>query len=226
MRSLPTGAWCCAAASWGPPSIPGTGDRYETVLRRIGSADSHVIGFAADGERSASRPAVDQMPFFGSAIPLRDGEWNLYVRRPAAGRTPWPKSSTTRTLGDVTGQRVPVGRKQYRLMVTGTRRPGDHRRAAAAPGGTGRSSASGRCAAGSTPRCCAAPRSATRLLRQLEGQELRGNPLGIAEELRRRGDDREHLWAITDWSVPVPEGGTGVLRGTEEYYEALAGRST
>jgi CDP-glycerol glycerophosphotransferase len=40
--------------------------------------------------------------------------------------------------------------------------------------------------------------------------------------LRRRGDDREHLWAVTDWSVPVPEGGTGVLRGTEEYYEALA----
>ena len=31
--------------------IPGTGDRYETVLRRIGSADSHVIGFAVDGER-------------------------------------------------------------------------------------------------------------------------------------------------------------------------------
>ena len=55
-----------------------------------------------------------------------------------------------------------------------------------------------------------------------KGKQCTGNPLGIAEELRRRGDDREHLWAITDWSVPVPEGGTGVLRGTQEYYEALA----
>src|SRR6266568_4125627 len=55
-----------------------------------------------------------------------------------------------------------------------------------------------------------------------KGKQCGDNPLGIAEELRRRGDDREHLWAVTDWSVPVPEGGTGVLRGTEEYYEALA----
>ena len=55
-----------------------------------------------------------------------------------------------------------------------------------------------------------------------KGKQCTGNPLGIAEELRRRGDDREHLWAVTDWSVPVPEGGTGVLRGTEEYFEALA----
>jgi CDP-glycerol glycerophosphotransferase len=55
-----------------------------------------------------------------------------------------------------------------------------------------------------------------------KGKSCADNPLGIAEELRRRGDDREHLWAVTDWSVPVPEGGTGVLRGTEEYYEALA----
>ena len=55
-----------------------------------------------------------------------------------------------------------------------------------------------------------------------KGKQCADNPLGIAEELRRRGDDREHLWAVTDWSVPVPEGGTGVLRGTQEYYEALA----
>ena len=55
-----------------------------------------------------------------------------------------------------------------------------------------------------------------------KGKQCGDNPLGIAEELRRRGDDREQLWAVTDWSVPVPEGGTGVLRGTQEYYEALA----
>ena len=67
--------------------LPGAGDRYETVLRRIGSADSHVIGFAVDGERFSIEADLDAMPFFGSAIPLRDGEWNLYVR-PAGGRHP------------------------------------------------------------------------------------------------------------------------------------------
>jgi CDP-glycerol glycerophosphotransferase len=55
-----------------------------------------------------------------------------------------------------------------------------------------------------------------------KGKQCGDNPLGIAEELRRRGDGREQLWAVTDWSVPVPEGGTAVLRGTQEYYEALA----
>ena len=50
------------------------------VLRRIGSGDSHVIPFAVDGERFSVELDVDRMPFFGSAVPLRDGEWNLYVR--------------------------------------------------------------------------------------------------------------------------------------------------
>src|ERR1039458_6864001 len=55
-----------------------------------------------------------------------------------------------------------------------------------------------------------------------KGKQCGDNPLGIAAELRRRGDDREQLWAVTDWSVPVPDGGAAVLRGTQEYYEALA----
>ena len=100
--------------------IPGTGDRYETVLRRIGSADSHVIGFAADGERFSIEAGLDQMPFFGSAIPLRDGEWNLYVRPAGGGPDTLAEIKYDHDrLGDVTGQRVPAGRKQYRLVVTG-----------------------------------------------------------------------------------------------------------
>jgi CDP-glycerol glycerophosphotransferase len=55
-----------------------------------------------------------------------------------------------------------------------------------------------------------------------KGKQCGDNPLGIAQELRRRGDDREHLWVVNDWSVPVPEGDQAVLRGTQEYYEALA----
>ena len=104
--------------------IPGTGDRYETVLRRIGSADSHVIGFAADGERFSIEAGLDQMPFFGSAIPLRDGEWNLYVRPVGGGPDTLAEIKYDHDrLGDVTGQRVPAGRKQYRLVVTGHNDP-------------------------------------------------------------------------------------------------------
>jgi CDP-glycerol glycerophosphotransferase len=55
-----------------------------------------------------------------------------------------------------------------------------------------------------------------------KGKQCADNPRAIADELRRRGDTREHIWAVNDWSVPVPDGGTGVLTGTEDYYEAVA----
>src|SRR5262249_997907 len=55
-----------------------------------------------------------------------------------------------------------------------------------------------------------------------KGKQCGDNPEAIAAELRRRGDTREHIWAVTDWSVPVPRGAAGVLAGTEDYYEALA----
>ena len=100
--------------------LPGGGDRYETVLRRIGSADSHVIGFPVDGERFSVEADLDRMPFFGSAIPLRDGEWNLYVRPAGGGSETLAELKYDHDrLGDVAGQRVAAGRKWYRLMITG-----------------------------------------------------------------------------------------------------------
>ena len=55
-----------------------------------------------------------------------------------------------------------------------------------------------------------------------KGKACTDNPLGIAEALRRRGDDREHIWVINDYSTAAPAGGRVVLSGTEEYFEALA----
>jgi len=55
-----------------------------------------------------------------------------------------------------------------------------------------------------------------------KGKQCGDNPLGIADELRRRGDDREHIWVVNDWSVPAPENARVVLHLTEDYFEALA----
>jgi len=205
--------------------LPGAGGRYETVLRRIGSADCHVIGFRVEGERFTIEADLDRMPFFGSAIPLRDGEWNLYVR-PAGGL--WVGSEALAELkydhdrlGDVAGQRVPAGRKWCRLMITGhddpliTAEPRLRR--------TEQGNFSQRALRrGYYPLMLRTPVRDAVFFVSWKGKQCGDNPLGIAEELRRRGDDREHLWAVTDWSVPVPEGGTAVLRGTQEYYEAVA----
>jgi CDP-glycerol glycerophosphotransferase len=202
------------------------GGRYETVLRRIGSADSHVIGFAVAGERFTIEADLDRMPFFGSAVPLRDGEWNLYVRpagthRGGAEALAELKYDHAR-LDDVTGQREAAGRKWYRLLVTGHDTPmitAEPRLRRVEQGNFGARALR----RGFYPALLrSAPLRDQVLFISWKGKQCGDNPLGIAEELRRRGDDREHLWAVTDWSVPVPEGGTAVLRGTQEYYEALA----
>ncbi len=197
--------------------------RYETMLRRIGSADSHVIGFEVDGERFSIEACLDEMPFFGSAIPLRDGEWKLYVRPAGGGPDTLAEIKYDHDrLGDVTGQRVPAGRKQYRLVVNGHDDPmitAEPQLRRVEQGNFGQRALR----RGFYPAMLrSAPVRDSVFFVSWKGKQCTGNPLGIAEELRHRGDDREHLWAITDWSVPVPEGGTGVLRGTEEYYEALA----
>jgi len=209
--------------------LPGAGlaggDQYETVLRRIGSADSHVIGFQVEGERFSVEIDLDRMPFFGSAIPLRDGEWNLYVR-PAGGLQDGSEGLAELKydhgrLGDVAGQRVPAGRKWYRLMITGHDDPlitAEPRLRRAEQGNFAQRALR----RGYYPLMLRTPLRDSIFFVSWKGKQCGDNPLGIAEELRRRGDDREHLWAVTDWSVPVPEGGTGVLRGTQEYYEALA----
>ncbi len=200
----------------------GAGDRYETVLRRIGSSDSHVIGFRLEGERFSIDADLDRMPFFGAAIPLRDGEWNLYVRPVGGGPESLAELKYDHDrLGDAAGQRVPAGRKWYRLMVTGHDDPlitAEPRLRRAEQGNFAQRALR----RGYYPMMARTPVRDSIFFVSWKGKQCGDNPLGIAEELRRRGDEREHLWAVTDWSVPVPAGGTAVLRGTQEYYEALA----
>jgi CDP-glycerol glycerophosphotransferase len=198
------------------------GGPYETVLRRIGSSDAHAIGFRLQDGRFSIEADLERMPFFGSAIPLRDGEWKLYVRPVGGG----PETLAELTydhdrLGGVAGRRVAAGRKWYCFLVTGhddpmiTAEPALRR----AEQGNFAQRALRR---GYYPAMARTPVRDAVFFVSWKGKSCGDNPLGIAEELRRRGDDRDHAWAVTDWSVPVPEGGTAVLRGTQEYYEALA----
>ena len=199
----------------------GAGGGYQTVLRRVGSGDSHVIGFSVAGERFSIEADLGRMPFFGSAVPLRDGEWKLYVRPAGSAAVAELKYHHDR-LADVAGHRVSAGRKWYRFAVTGHDDPlitAEPQLRRVEQGNFGQRALR----RGFYPAMLrTAPVRDAVFFVSWKGKQCADNPLGIAEELRRRGDDREHLWAVTDWSVPVPAGGTGVLRGTQEYYEALA----
>ena len=201
-------------------SFLGADGDYEALLRRIGSGDAHVIPFRLDGDRFFIDADVERMPFFGAEVPLRDGEWNLFVR--AAGSAALAELKYDHDgLASVSGERVAAGKKWYRFIVTGH----DDPRVVAEP--RLRRTEQGNYAQralrrGYYPLALRAPLRDSVLFVSWKGKQCGDNPLGIAAELRRRGDDREHLWVVNDWSVPVPAGGTGVLRGTREYFDALA----
>jgi CDP-glycerol glycerophosphotransferase len=201
-------------------SFLGADGEYQAVLRRIGSGDVHVIPFRLDGDRFSIEADVERMPFFGAEVPLRDGEWNLFVR--AAGSAALAELKYDHdALGSVSGERVAAGKKWYRFIVTGHDDPlvvAEPRLRRTEQGNYAQRALR----RGYYPLALRAPLRDSVLFVSWKGKQCGDNPLGIAAELRRRGDDREHLWVVNDWSVPVPAGGTGVLRGTREYFDALA----
>lgn len=58
--------------------------------------------------------------------------------------------------------------------------------------------------------------------RALYGEVANCNGLGVHQELRRRGAKLDLIWSVTDRSVPVPEGGTGLIEGSREWHDAIA----
>jgi len=201
-------------------SFLGAEGEYETILRRIGSGDAHAIPFRRDGERFVIEADVERMPFFGAGVPLRDGEWNLFVRAVGSSTLAGLKYDHD-GLGSVGGERIGAGRKWYRFIVTGHDDPlitAEPRLRRTEQGNYAQRALR----RGYYPLALRAPVRDAVLFVSWKGKQCGDNPLGIAAELRRRGDDREHLWVVNDWSVPVPAGGTGVLRGTREYFDALA----
>ncbi|HKB29248.1 MAG TPA: CDP-glycerol glycerophosphotransferase family protein [Streptosporangiaceae bacterium] len=124
-------------------------------------------------------------------------------------------------LADVTEQPVDAGAKEYRLIVVGDDTP-----VLAVTTNLSRLER-GRfnqrvLRRAYYPLKLRAPLRDAVVFMSWKGKQCADNPLGIAAELRNRGDDREHIWVVADPAVRAPAGATVVLRGSHEYYEALA----
>lgn len=59
-------------------------------------------------------------------------------------------------------------------------------------------------------------------LQSYTGESTTDSPLAIHHELRRRRPDLSLVWGVADRSVPVPDGGRGVLWRSREWYDVLA----
>jgi CDP-glycerol glycerophosphotransferase len=58
--------------------------------------------------------------------------------------------------------------------------------------------------------------------RSLYSEVANCNMLGVHHELGRRGASLTRYWSVRDHSVPLPDGGVGLVEGTPEWHQALA----
>jgi CDP-glycerol glycerophosphotransferase len=203
------------------------GQDLEARLQRRGAAEIHVVAVRRDGDRFGLDIPVAAMPMFGASRPLRDGVWTITMRQagqPGAvqsGEGPAPTIYDHGRLKEVSDRKRQVGSKLYGFSTTDFDQPMISVGPALGLATRGRIQRK-------VIRDMYYPLQQRRQLRDsvvfvsFKGKSCSDNPLGISQELRRRGDGREHIWVVNDWSVPVPEGARAVLAGTEAYWDALA----
>jgi CDP-glycerol glycerophosphotransferase len=192
----------------------------EAVLQRVGAAELHQLPVERHGDSFSVTADVAAMPVFGRREPLRDGEWELKIRR--VGRdaeltTPGYDHDRLATADD---RRHQFGPKQYRFSLSGRDSPvlTVEPLSVAEQGRVQRR----------VLREVYYPVQQRRGLRDavvflsFKGRQVSDNPLGIAAELRRRGDTREHIWVVNDWAVHVPDDASAVLFDGKPCWEALA----
>jgi CDP-glycerol glycerophosphotransferase len=187
----------------------------EVVLRQLDGWDTRVVRAAVAGGGFSAAIPVGAMATFGDQRPLRDGRWEITLRSATGLVDPGPVA--------VDGRPARIGRKIYRCEAGGSGGASVRLLVGPALGVTER---------GRIRRIALReiyyraqrllPVRDAILFSSFHGKQCGDNPRGIADELRRRGDARENIWAINDWSVAVPDGSTAVLIGTRAYFRALA----
>jgi CDP-glycerol glycerophosphotransferase len=196
---------------------PGAG--LAVVLRCPDASMEHVLACEVGGGRFSVRLRPAAMPTFGRPLPLADGPWDLFAR--GADGTLTRMVYDHARLAGISHRNVAAGAKLYALTTAGYDAPvitAEPQLRLSEQGNFNRR----------VLRRAFYPIQARRPLRNAvlfvswKGKQCTDNPRGIAEELRRRGDDREHIWVVTDYAAYVPPGSRVVLSGTEEYFEALA----
>ncbi len=216
--------------SWSPDGTLTVRGRYpdlrspdfEALLCRQGATEVHVVPVRPAADRFAVEIPAATMPAFGATLPLRDGVWQLKLRQIGQrGAEPVPLMWDRARLGELRERRRQVGRKTFALTAA---KDGDLALTVAPAWGL----ADGGRVRRKVLRDVYYPLQQRRPVRDsvvfvsFKGRSCSDSPLGISQELHRRGDDREHIWAVSDWSVQVPDGARPVLMWSQAFWDALA----
>lgn len=190
----------------------GTGGALRVVLAQLDGPGRRDFPMAASHGGFAASLPVAAVEVFGNRQPLRDGRWAVSLRR---GDQPVGVA-----VAEHDSRPVIIDRKVFRctgvpggLQVTvgpalGLAERGRVRRRLLRDAWYGAQRR--------------LPMQDAMLFMSYAGRQSSDSPRAIADELRRRGDRRDHVWAVADWAVPVPEGARAVLVGTAAYFAALA----
>jgi CDP-glycerol glycerophosphotransferase len=195
----------------------------EAVLRRRGAGDLHSFPFVQTGTRFEVSLDVRSATSFGRAAPLLDGTWDITVRQ--AGPLGEDKLIYTKfdhaQLPQLSEKPVVFDAKRFRFVCSQFDTPVIEVAADSGPDVRG-AYAQRVLRAGFYPLHRSLDLRDQLTFISWKGKQCSDNPRAIADELRRRGDDREHIWVVKDTATAVPEGATVVRQWSREYYKALA----
>ncbi|GAA3214935.1 bifunctional glycosyltransferase/CDP-glycerol:glycerophosphate glycerophosphotransferase [Actinocorallia longicatena] len=192
----------------------------EAVLRRRGTGHRHSFPFVQDGGRFEVRMPLRAATSFGRTAPLLDGTWDLTVR-PVDGHGPGPSAFDHSRLPASGEETVVHDAKRFRFLCPRSGDPVVEVSADSAADVRG-ACAQRRIQAGFYPRQRSLGLRDQVTFVSWKGKQCSDNPRAIADELRRMGDDREHVWVVRDTATEAPEGATVVRQWSHAYYEALA----
>ena len=182
------------------------GSRSRVVLRHLTNGREHVFPLDVAGNGFKVTLPVTALPSFGATLPLRSGGWLLRGCR-------W----TGEDLPDAHADGLHVFRlrknRENRLTLSVSRNF-----SADEQGATAQADLRNGC----YQQHRAAPVQDMVIFDSMGGKRYSCNPRAIFEELRRREPELEFVWTSADGQFPPPSGARTLLKGSREYYEALA----
>ncbi|MCE7079210.1 CDP-glycerol glycerophosphotransferase family protein [Streptomyces sp. ST2-7A] len=200
----------------------GPGEDVRVILRHGQRFEEHEASWKwADG-RFVIRVTPDSMPSWESRLPLRQGRWYLSLRdRDGWDHTEDVPVKLRADLVDTlplshrgTGRRYSLDRRFFDriFLASGSalaenERGGYHQR---------------RLREVATPLFKQRPLRDAIFYNSFGGKQFSDSPRAIYEEMVRRGVDAEHIWAVSDDQVALPDGVRAVEWHSEEWHEALA----